>query len=563
MRIGARAWLPALLVLPLLATGAGAGPVAQTGAESDWPLLVRLFDRWVQRAGELSLEGSPAPTRTTIAALDQHVYQAVAVFGELLLEQDLPSRPTRTEVVVGDGRIDSSRFFGRVDRARELSRLVVEDEAAAIERDLWLATDSSFKKAVQRFEVKRSALASHGGEPPPPDWSPAPPVISLVERRRPAVDSQRLRRIAIEASARLRRVPGLRHGEVRVRAVEGDYVLVNSEGTRLVRPEGYAAVYAWADRLRDDGVRLHDARQWVVRRPGDLPPIEAIVAEVERMGRRLAARADAETVDYYEGPVLFEGRAAADLLRTLLPPELCGTPPAPSARRSYRQRIRSGPRIGRRLLPAGWIVIDDPTLSLPGLAGGFSYDRQGVRAERVELVRDGYVRDLLMTRVPRHDLQRSNGHARGRVTGSWRARMAQWFVEPPRLLSDTAVRERARRAMRAARLDRLLVVRRLASRRHGRGGLPRPTDAYWLTAEGQRRPVASIEFQRVDRRTLRDILAAGGRMRLRPYLAGGGSSGVTGLPTVIQAPELILVGGMEAVFPGADKPAPDIPQPPL
>jgi hypothetical protein len=101
---------------------------------------------------------------------------------------------------------------------------------------------------------------------------------------------------------------------------------------------------------------------------------------------------------------VFEDQAAAELFRYLASKELCGTPPEPSAQQGYRQLIRGGPRLGRRLLPAGWSIVDDPTRPLPGLPGGFDHDREGVPAERVELVSDGYVRDLVMSRVPRHDL---------------------------------------------------------------------------------------------------------------------------------------------------------------
>ncbi len=553
-------------ILALLGATLGLMPVtARAGDDKgSGSALLDAFARWVDKAvAELRLPGSPAPSRATIATVDHDAYGASAVFGQLIQEQSLHGRPTRTEVVVGDAKLDSSRFSGRTANPISGSRLVVDDVPLAFDRDLWLATDDSYKKAVQRYGIKRSALAALGGEPPPPDWSPAPAVQIIKRRTRPAPDGEALKALAVEASARLKTIPGLRHGEVSVAAMEGEYVLATSEGTRLIQPEGYATLVAYADLLRDDGVLVMDARQWLARDVAGLPKADRIVAAVEKLGRSVVQRAAADVVDYYEGPVLFEGEAAADLLRHLLPDELVGTPPPPSGKRTYRQQVRSGPRLGRRLLPKGWSVVDDPKDGVDERPGAFRYDREGVAAQRVVLVKDGFVRDLLMSRVPRHDLQRSNGHARGLVQGRWEAGMSVWSVKPPKRMRRRTLLKMADRARRAARQDRLLVVRRLAPQADRDSPLPRPTEAVWRLANGREEPVVSLAFQRVDRRTLRDIMGAAGGMQERAYFVSSPRRAVSGVPAVVKAPEAILVGGMEAVFPGEDTRPPVYPPPPL
>jgi len=179
------------------------------------------------------------------------------------------------------------------------------------------------------------------------------------------------------------------------------------------------------------------------------------------------------------------------------------------------------------------------------------------------LVEDGFVRDLLMSRVPRHDLARSNGHARGLIQGSWEAGMSIWTVSPPKRMRRGALLKMAERARRAARQDRLLVVRRLAPQADRDGPLPRPTDAVWRMANGREVPVVSLAFQRVDRRTLRDIMGAAGGLQTRAYIASSLHSRTSGVPAVVMAPEAVLVGGMEAVFPGEDGRPQSYPPPPL
>lgn len=555
--------IPALILTASLIAG-----TARAQEPSDDTLLMdRLTDWAVRTKEELILEGAPPPHRTLLAAVDLELYQARAELGALVAENSQRHRPGRVEVVVGDDRLDSARFQLSHPGLQVVTRpsLVVDDVALAIDRDLWLTADHAYKSAVVQLQLEQAAVAALGGEPPPPDRVPSPPVQAEDRSPLPPLDEDRLRSIAVEASARFREVPGLRMGRVEVHGWTGRYLLATSEGTRLVQPEGWVVVFAQANLLRPDGVRIDDHRQWLVHTSADLPALEEILAEVDAMGASLAARASAPVVEDYEGPVVFEGAAAADLFRYLAPPELCGTPPERSPDLSYRQLVRNGPRLGRRLLPAGWSVTDDPTLEVPGLPGGFLYDREGVPAERVELVRDGYVRDLLMTQVPRHDLMRSNGHARGAVQGDWQARLTIWEVNPPRNLGERAFARRVSRAMKDAALDRVLVVRGLGLGRPGE--LPRPTDAVWRYADGHEEPVGSLQLQRVDRRALRDILAAGGGQQSRAYLAPwtlrSHADGDSGLPTVLSAPRLVLVSELEAVFPGPDEKPAAYPMPPL
>jgi len=531
-------------------------PAARAESESD--VLLDALAEWAQRSlAELSLEEGPAPGRTVFSALDHEFYEAKAVFGALVSESGHRLRPARVEVVVGDDDLNSSRFKKR-DWPSNVARrplLVVEDVPLALARDLWFAADRSYKDAVAQWRIKVAAGAALGGEPPPPDWSPVLPVTAVDLSPFEPVDRDSLRKIALEASERLRKIEGLRNSAVRVRAVSGRYYLATSEGTRLVQPEGYAVIYAWADLLRDDGVQVFDYCQMVARTVEDLPPPAEIAAEVEAMGRGVAARAGADVVDYYEGPVLFEGTAAADFFRYLVPREVCGTPPTPEGGKTYKQITRGGPRLGRRLLPEGWSIVDDPGREMEGLAGGYVYDREGVGAEAVTLVEDGYVRDLLMSRVPRTDLQRSNGHARGSIRREWTARLSVWEVKPERNLRPRSFKKRMARAMKESGVDRILVVRGL--RRGTSGNLPRPTDAVWLDADGSEEPALSVAFQKVDRRTMRDIIAAGGGQQVLPYLdawtlkrrAGSDS----GIPAAVIAPARLLVAEMEIVFPGPDE----------
>ena len=549
-------------------------PVAEDAPASAAPGSDLLLDALAagadRAASQLRLEDAEVPAWVTVLVDDRDTARIAAEFGELRRETGVHQRPARVEVVVGDHQLNSSRIEGGVvatlPDALKKPVLVVDDAPVALARDLWLTADESYKAAVTRLSLKTAARRGMGGEPPPPDWVPAEPVVDVDLSELPAIDRDRLREIALTASARLKGLGGtLRAGQVIAGETQGRLYQVDTSGTRIVQPHGHAAIYAYADVVTDAGVRLFDRRQWVARTAAELPAIDEVADEVERMGHALLWRADATAVDYYEGPVVFEGEAAADLFRYLLPGELRGTPPTPEAGRTYQQQVRGGARLGRRVLPRGWTVVDDPTDVPEGMAGGHRYDMEGVPARAVTLVDDGYVRDFVMSRVPRRDLSGSTGHARGDVQGSLTARLSSWTAKPKRLLPGRRFDAEVQALRRAAGQPAVLVIRRMEQ--GWEGDLPLPTAAVWRFPDGAEVPVLSMELQGIDRRTLRGIAAASGGMQTFSYLAPDevwGRAGTTrGLPMVLRAPVRVVFGELEAVFPGTGEERPSYPMPPL
>ncbi len=531
-------------------------------AEDGHPLLPTLAE-WVEKSTAEYILDDQKPSRASAAFLDQDGHWVEASMGAIKSDQGWRTRPGRVELVVGEG-LDSSRFrAGRTDPVGR-PNFAVDDVEIAMARDLWLTTDYSFKAAIKQHQVKNAALSQLGGVYPP-DWSAAEPVQYLEASPLPEIDRDWLHGVAVDGSQVLRDLGGVRNAEVHANMTAGRYVFADSEGTRLTQTEGRAVVYAWTDVLRDDGVQVYEYKQWVAETVEDLPSKSEILFQIRALGERVMTRATAEPVGFYEGPVIFEDDAAVDFFRYLAIPEILGTPPQPRPQRTYDQQMRDQPRLGRRLLGIGWDITDDPDAAPAGLAGGFSHDREGVAAQRVDAVVDGYVRDLLMTRVPRHDLTVSNGHSRGDVQSTWTARESIWKVTPDRNLSDRAFDKRVDKTMRESTSERVLLVRGLERGRAG--SVPSPTDAVWLYADGREEPVLALDFQNVDRRTLRDIVAAGDGEWVRPYLAPNTltstARGSRGLPAVGIGPRRILVSEMELVFPGGNRQPHVLEPPPL
>jgi predicted Zn-dependent protease len=103
---------------------------------------------------------------------------------------------------------------------------------------------------------------------------------------------------------------------------------------------------------------------------------------------RRSARADpAPSSSAYTGPVLFEGPAAADVVRWSLAPHLDGTPVPRACRRQEAKRFGGelADKVGARVLAPMLSVVDDPTAARSGatsVIGGYKVDDEGVPPQR-------------------------------------------------------------------------------------------------------------------------------------------------------------------------------------
>lgn len=512
-------------LLALLSAGAAAAaePAAPVAAATGEAEMAAAAQAELDRARALQLPGQPAPYFAAVRVSDLWSSTASASFGALSFSATNPMRQARVDVRVGDYSLDNSNFAATsVDREGvALVQLPTDADALALRRELWLSFDRAYKGAVEELSARKSALE---GRPPPTVGSFAPLVGPPVVRG--AVPGKALRPDA--AAARVTAMSAaLRGGEFEEgKALSRDYagrrLLLTTEGTTTWEEVHGSVAVVEATVRTADGVRLRDARAWVARSQDEQLSTAALVAEVEQMAAGLLALRSAPVEPDYLGPVIFEDEAAVELFRQLLQPELGGTPPEEREPDPYGSPPEAtlSARVGRRLLPSGWSVVDDP-LADPGAGGAFAVDHEGVPAQRVELVEDGVLKDVLMSRIPRKGAPASNGHARALGDDRLEALPAVVTVKPGRARSARALRRVALRLGREAGLPYVLIIRRVEPlgltedfevALSGDGplsGLTRPLEVHRLYPDGREERVRGLSFTGVDRRVLRDIAAAG------------------------------------------------------
>ena len=178
---------------------------------------------------------------------------------------------------------------------------------------------------------------------------------------------------------------------------------------------------------------------------------------ITALAENVAALAHAPKGEDYNGPVLFEGVAGAQILAEVLGRNLALTrrPVTDGGRGGGFQPSELEGRMGARVLPDSFDVVDDPTQKEwrgRRLFGTYDVDREGVVPKPLHLVEKGVLKGFLLTRQPVRGFEGSNGRAR--LPGSFGANTAgisNLFVSVRRDRAGGGAEEEADRAVPGAR----------------------------------------------------------------------------------------------------------------
>ncbi len=554
----------------------GLWSVVAHAAEPD-PVAEALATSIEAAAAELHLDEVPpgaaptdAPWHVRGKLVRMQATSGEASDGGLLAWRDEPVARLGVEVRVGSPTWDNTGFGGWRDGflagGVPLGQGPEPVDLRGLGLAVWRWSDAAYKDAVEQL-ARKDAQAT-----PPPGHVADYEVGHLHEAQAvwlPERSADDLRNLLLSLSAAVSSGEGIDRSSAWLGWERGALWVEDTEGTSVRRNLRDGAVRVVMEARAPDGQRTWLDRLWMFREPEDLLP-EPVLVEQARAVAALArevAQAPAWEEEYV-GPVLFEAEAAADLFRYLLLPQVLGTP-APIPFDTVFGSIGGGAaavRVGRRVLPAGWSLVDDPSATLDGPrphSGAFAYDAEGTPAVPTEAVHDGVVTRLLMSRTPRPGYEgRSTGHGRLSMDTRADARPTLSVVTPPRALAEAALRRAALRAAAAYGRDWVLVVRHLQdpgvrtwSDPEGWVAasdqpLPPPVAVYRVYADGREELWRGARFGAVDRWVLRDLLAAGKPVVRDYYDASDGEfaslGALSGTPARITAPA-VLVGELEIV----------------
>jgi microcin-processing metallopeptidase PmbA/TldD-like protein len=426
---------------------------------------------------ELKIPGTEAPVRpyyVEYRLLDLDVREVAAEFGTLLSSTHTRNRYMNVEARVGSYKLDSSNFVGEEGFRGFIGstgQVGIDRDYNSLRQDLWIATDQAFKEAVETFSRKQAYLSSLARQSDIDDFSKVDPIQQIAPLVKPDWSNRNWDQEARESSATLRAFPQVYESRVTYYLVYATEYLLTSEGTEIRANRSFAGIEAGLNTLAGDGMQLNNFYAAYASTPADLPAVDAVRKNLNVAGSELMALRAAPVAQDYTGPVLFEARAAAPLLAQVLGPTMNGARP-PLAFQPVVEQLLSGlggksdwvGRIGARVLPQSVTLVDDPgAKDFRGapLLGGFAVDEEGVRAQKVTVVENGNLKELLMSRRPGPDLNRSNGHGRAAFLNDAKPTMSNLFFTSTDTLSPADLKKRFLDECRAEKLSYCLIVRQM------------------------------------------------------------------------------------------------------
>jgi predicted Zn-dependent protease len=355
--------------------------------------------------------------------------------------------------------------------------------------------------------------------------------------------------------------------------------------------------------LAKDGMPLNHLYSSYAPKPGDLPNVDAIRKGLNVAGTELMQLRASATAQDYTGPVLFEARAAAPLLAQILGPAMNGARPAIAFQPIVEQMLGNlggksdwTGRIGARVLPASVSLVDDPgAKDFHGtpLIGSYSVDDEGVKAQKVEVIANGTLKELLMSRRPGNDSNQSNGHGRSALLSDAKPTMSNLIFSSTDAVSPAELKKKFLDECKSEKLAYCIIVKEmdnpslsllhqedfselLASYGGGAGTGDRlPLLVYKIYPEdGREEVIRGARIIGVNTRALRNLSGIGNDNYVYNYMQSqiAGFSGTAlgafgaangGLPASMVAPSLLFEELEVRGARGEPKRLPLLPAPPL
>ena len=438
LRIGTHA-IAATLVLAL--------PVVLSAQQQTEPALLNAMTIELHRAFT-SLGKSPAkpgdgkqlpPYFLSYAVSDASAVAIRAQYGALVSSTSNRERTADVQIRLGEPKLDNTHGNHRGSAVNSV-QLPLVDDRDALARTLWMATNAGYGSAVDNYlRVKTEAEVRAKEEDSSPDFSQEQPQVDLgkpaplvvVDR---AAWEQRVRNL----SRIFREFPNVYQNVVMLTAQNETDYFASSEGSKVVAPHEQARLVVFAVTRAEDGMDLFRAQTFEAKTVDGLPSEAEMAAAMRELGKSLEALRKAPLTEPFDGPAILSGRAAAVFFHEVLGHRLEG-----QRQRGDEEGQTFTKDLGKEVLPTFLSVSDDPTRTSFGktwLSGNYTYDDEGQKARRVDLIQDGILKTFLMSRLPIASFSSSNGHGRAQTGRMPTGRQGNLIVTSTKTETDAALR---------------------------------------------------------------------------------------------------------------------------
>jgi len=386
--------------------------------ESNDPVFDAMKNELDRSINRLKIEDMHTPYFLSYRIQDNETATIQARYSSIVNINTNRKRFLYIDLRVGSPDLDNSNFVGSWGDVFNMRKPVVdENDYQSIRHQLWLNTDKAYKKALENLARKEAYLKSHPGKEDIPDFAAVESSVHLDKPASLKTDLPNWESKVRTAAGALKEASALQDWKVTCNVIAANKRYLNSEGSKHLKAVLIHQFVISATVQADDGQRLTGFLKYTTVNE-DIPATDDIMlSDIDTMVKELEETASSPAIDEYSGPVLFTDFAAAQFISQLFVKQLSPARGLVTAEDWMQQYLPDGKlarRLNRRVMPEFVTVTDEPgkeSYNEINLAGYKIVDDEGVKSETITLVKDGWLVDLPMSRLPCKKIRKSNGHA--------------------------------------------------------------------------------------------------------------------------------------------------------
>lgn len=405
-------------------------PVLKAQTNSDELIFKAMNDELNRSISKLTINKYPAPFFIAYQLSDGQSLTIQATLGALRSSNEAPARAQNIRLMVGDYKLNDENFISGspgFSSGAYLS-LPLDNDYDAIRRAFWIASDQSYKRAIETYDQKLSALKQQNktDEEKPDDFSKITPVSLIMKGTPVKYDKAKWEAFAKDVSGVFKASTQIGNSSVILGLANACVYVTTNEGTKLIIPLSIACLWINANTQADDGEVLNDQLLYYALTPEQLPSADKIKQDIKQMSDNMSALSKAPSFkDNYSGPVIFEGEAAAELWAQKLFKNnslVASREPVYAVERQNQGSVnKMDDKINQKICSENITIKETPKLKSfnnISLIGSFEIDSEGViPKDELVLVDKGFLKTMLNDRVPTNKIKESNGHRRFSLIG--------------------------------------------------------------------------------------------------------------------------------------------------
>jgi hypothetical protein len=401
-----------------------------TIADSDDSKIFDAMKDELDRAmSELKIEGLEKPYYIEYTIKKNDYKQVKASLGSMIENQQAEGTTLTVGVRVGDYQFDQTNFFdinlsffgSSDDEERYKNRQIPNElDYESLRRELWLATDVAYKHAAELYSKKESANTNRAKQDTIQNFLKSE-VYGYAEALMdtPKFDVSKYSQLVKEVSAVFNSYDDIHSSTVGIEFIPKTIYYMNTEGTRYKKLEYYTGMEIIAYTKDSLGMPLYDYQTFYSNDPGDLPAADSIKRAAKNVADRLSSLISSEDLpEPYSGPILFVDEAAGELLAQGIGYNIV-------AQRKNQTEGNFGSsempymalqnKVGARVVPeflSFYNLTDIKDTLNSQVVGNYKVDDYGQSPDTDTLIKNGYLENLLSSRVPNRRIKQSSASKR-------------------------------------------------------------------------------------------------------------------------------------------------------